>query len=79
MGYGDPLERPAEKVLEDVLDGFCTVAHAWEAYGVVVDLAAEHVDEAATSTRRRALASTTRAAPRLPPPERATEIAVAPC
>ena len=44
-GYGDPLERPAEKVLEDVLDGFCTVAHAWEAYGVVVDLAAEHVDE----------------------------------
>ena len=76
-GYGDPLERPAEKVLEDVLDGFCTVAHAWEAYGVVVDLAAEHVDEAATSTRRRALASTPRAAPRLPPPERPAEIAVA--
>ena len=27
-GYGDPLERPAEKVLEDVLDDFCTVEHA---------------------------------------------------
>ena len=27
-GYGDPLERPAGKVLEDVLDGFCTVEHA---------------------------------------------------
>ena len=27
-GYGEPLERPAAKVLEDVLDGFCTVEHA---------------------------------------------------
>ena len=32
-GYGDPLERPAEKVLDDVLDGFCTVEHARAAYG----------------------------------------------
>ena len=36
-GYGDPLDRPAEKALEDVLDDFCTVDHAREAYGVVVD------------------------------------------
>ena len=43
-GYGDPLERPAEKVLEDVLDDFCTVEHAREAYGVVVDLDTETVD-----------------------------------
>ena len=27
-GYGDPLERPAEQVREDVLDDFCTRAHA---------------------------------------------------
>ena len=40
-GYGDPLERPASQVLEDVLDDFCTVEHAKAAYGVVVDLAAE--------------------------------------
>ena len=40
-GYGDPLDRPAEKVLEDVLDDFCTVAHAKDAYGVVVDLDTE--------------------------------------
>ena len=43
-GYGDPLERPAEKVLDDVLDGFCTVEHARAAYGVIVDLVAETVD-----------------------------------
>ena len=51
-GYGDPLERPVEKVLEDVLDDFCTVEHAREAYGVVVDLDTETVDVAATKALR---------------------------
>ena len=59
-GYGDPLERPAEKVLEDVLDDFCTVEHARDAYGVVVDLDAETVDAAGTE----ALRSRMRADPR---------------
>lgn len=58
-GYGKPLDRPAETVLEDVLDGFCTVAHARDVYGVVVDPEAETVDEPATAARRREL----RAAP----------------
>ncbi len=44
-GYGDPLERTAEKVLDDVLDGFCTVEHARTAYGVIVDPVAESVDQ----------------------------------
>jgi len=35
-GYGDPLERPAQQVLEDVLDDFITLEHAREAYGVVL-------------------------------------------
>ena len=35
-GYGDPLERDPGKVLDDVLDGFIDVAHAREAYGVVL-------------------------------------------
>ena len=35
-GYGDPLERPAEQVLEDVLDDFITPEHAREAYGVLL-------------------------------------------
>ena len=54
-GYGDPLDRPAVKVLEDVLDGFCTVDHARAAYGVVVDLEAETVDIDATERLRTAI------------------------
>ena len=56
-GYGDPLERPASQVLEDVLDDFCTVEHAKAAYGVVVDLAAEQVDETATESLRAKMRS----------------------
>ena len=54
-GYGDPLDRPAEKVLEDVLDGFYTAEAARSTFGVVVDLEAETVDEAATEAARREL------------------------
>jgi N-methylhydantoinase B len=55
-GYGDPIERPAHQVLEDVLDGFCTSAHAYDAYGVVItpELA---VDEQLTNERRNRLRS----------------------
>jgi hypothetical protein len=59
-GYGDPLERSAEKVLDDVLDGFCTVEHARAAYGVIVDPVAETVDETATAALRQRM----RASPR---------------
>ena len=51
-GYGSPLERVPQKVLEDVLDGFCTPKDAAEVYGVVLDLEAETVDLAATEQRR---------------------------
>ena len=54
-GYGDPLDRSAEKVLEDVLDGFYTAEAARSTFGVVVDLEAERVDEAATEAARREL------------------------
>ena len=53
-GYGSPLERPAGQVVEDVLDDFCTVAHAYEAYGVVID-ADMKLDAAATERRRAEL------------------------
>ena len=59
-GYGDPLERPPEQVRDDVLDDFCTVEHARQAYGVVVDLDTESVDLRATE----ALRSRMRADPR---------------
>jgi N-methylhydantoinase B len=35
-GYGNPLERTPEKVLDDVLDGFIDAEHARDAYGVVL-------------------------------------------
>ncbi len=74
-GFGDPLERPTAQVLEDVLDGFCTVDHARAAYGVVVDAVAETVDEAASKVlRERIRAGATSAAPLSP----AIELAAAP-
>jgi N-methylhydantoinase B len=56
-GYGNPLKRPARKVLDDVLDGFCSVERAREVYGVIVDPEAETVDMAATESARRVLAA----------------------
>jgi len=35
-GYGDPLARPAERVVADVLDGLVSVERARDDYGVVV-------------------------------------------
>jgi N-methylhydantoinase B len=45
-GYGDPLDREPERVLEDVLDGKVSVESAREDYGVVVH--EREVDETAT-------------------------------
>lgn len=54
-GYGSPLKRPAQKVLEDVLDGYYSADHAREIYGVAVDLESETVDMAETSRLRAKL------------------------
>jgi N-methylhydantoinase B len=51
-GYGDPLERDPEAVLEDVRDGKVSVARAEGAYGVVV--ADGELDAAATERCRAA-------------------------
>lgn len=50
-GYGEPLERTPEQVREDVLDDFCTIEHAFEVYGVVLDEAV-NLDMAGTQARR---------------------------
>jgi N-methylhydantoinase B len=55
-GWGSPLERAPETVLDDVIDGYVSVAAASERYGVVIDLAAMRVDEAATARLRAARA-----------------------
>ncbi len=60
-GYGDPLERPAEMVRDDILDGFTTIEMARDAYGVVfttdapVTLNQLGVDEDATERLRAKL------------------------
>ena len=56
-GYGDPLERPALEVLEDVIDGYVSIERALIDYGVVVlavdpDLDLYSIDEAATLASR---------------------------
>jgi N-methylhydantoinase B len=57
-GFGDPLDRAPEKVLDDVLDGFCTPQAALDVYGVVLDLDAETVNLPATHSRRMELTGT---------------------
>jgi N-methylhydantoinase B len=57
-GYGDPLERPPEKVLEDVTNEKVSVEAAHEEYGVVVDYERRAVDEVATEEKRAELAET---------------------
>jgi N-methylhydantoinase B/oxoprolinase/acetone carboxylase alpha subunit len=55
-GYGDPLERPAEAVREDVLDDLTTVELARDAYGVVfADMRTLEIDQEATEALRREL------------------------
>jgi N-methylhydantoinase B/oxoprolinase/acetone carboxylase alpha subunit len=55
-GYGDPLERPAEAVREDVLDDFTTIELARDAYGVVFsDERTLEIDAAATESLRAEL------------------------
>ena len=56
-GFGNPFARDPEKVRADVLDGKVTIAHARDAYGVVIVGDSErHVDVAATHALRAARA-----------------------
>ncbi|MBL8698510.1 MAG: hydantoinase B/oxoprolinase family protein [Alphaproteobacteria bacterium] len=52
-GYGDPLARDPERVLDDVLDELITTAQAAVDYGVVIT-PARSVDHAATTATRAA-------------------------
>lgn len=53
-GYGDPRKRPVERVLEDVKNGYVSVAAAREDYGVVIDAQTLQVDMEATAAMRSA-------------------------
>jgi len=52
-GWGDPLKRPANRVIDDVLDGYHTRQFAEAAYGLVLD--GDTVNEPATAERRAQL------------------------
>lgn len=55
-GYGDPLERDPDAVLDDVLDGLVTTDHAVQAYGVIIVGGSEPtIDLSATQELRRQL------------------------
>jgi len=56
-GFGDPLTRPVEDVLGDLLDRKITASAAREEYGVVIEEDRETVDEAATAALRKRLAN----------------------
>jgi N-methylhydantoinase B len=56
-GFGDPLERAVEEVLDDVIDGYVSIERAERDYGVVVreidaELSHYEVDEDATAAAR---------------------------
>ena len=56
-GYGDPLDREAERVLSDVAERYVSREQAEEVYGVVISGSREHddlaVDTAATESLRQ--------------------------
>jgi N-methylhydantoinase B len=51
-GYGDPRQRPAERVLADVQEGYLTAEAAARDYGVVLTADGQAVDEGATKRKR---------------------------
>ncbi len=51
-GYGEPFQRDPQRVLEDVKQGYITLAAAERDYGVVVDTDTMSIDAAATATLR---------------------------
>jgi N-methylhydantoinase B len=52
-GWGDPLKRAPEKVLEDVRNGYVSLASAKRDYGVVISPETLMIDVAATAAFRR--------------------------
>jgi N-methylhydantoinase B len=57
-GWGDPLDRDVQRVLDDVLDEYVSVEGARHDYGVVIDQQTMTVDEEATERERAALRET---------------------
>ena len=56
-GFGPSWERPAERVREDVRQGYVTPERAREAYGVALDSDTFEIDETETTRLRAQLAA----------------------
>jgi N-methylhydantoinase B len=52
-GWGNPLHRNPEKVLQDVRDGYVSLDSAKRDYGVIIDTGSWTIDYSATSTLRQ--------------------------
>jgi N-methylhydantoinase B len=52
-GYGDPFEREAELVLQDVIEGKISVERAHDIYGVAIDPNGVMLDRERTDALRR--------------------------
>ena len=59
-GFGSPLERDPERVLDDVRDGYVSIEAAKSDYGVVIDTKTWSVDQAETAGLREDLARESR-------------------
>jgi N-methylhydantoinase B len=51
-GYGDPLTRPYNLVVEDVLSGLVTLESAKRDYGVIIDPTTNSVNQDASKKMR---------------------------
>ena len=56
-GYGDPLERDPEAVLESVFDGMITIECARNVYGVAINKATMTIELVATKALRKKIAA----------------------
>ena len=54
-GWGNPLERPVQDVLDDVLDDYISLAKARDVYGVVIEPNKQTVENEATEKLRTRL------------------------
>ena len=59
-GWGDPLDREAERVQSDAMDGLVTLDAARDFYGVILDAKTFAVDAKATEAQRAKLRKTVR-------------------
>lgn len=68
-GFGDPLERSAERVCEHVRDGIVSLDTAHDVYGVVMDPTSFKLDPQATAELRQSVAQSRGELPVIQPTE----------